>query len=116
MSKQVHAGYVSFALSGLTETGLITQYMRDIGSDADALACGAVLIDLLGLESDLTHAKRFHIGQMAAEAFRPLRRVAVLQQPSELRGFTAMVASNRGLVAESFTRVDEAVAWLARPD
>jgi hypothetical protein len=41
-----------------------------------------------------------------------IEKIAVIQQPSEMRGFAVMVASNRGTAAESFTTLAEAEAWL----
>lgn len=111
-AREVRGAYVWFGLAGPSDAAELMRFINIIGADAGARALSAIVIDVLQMQSGLTTAERFALGQGAADALRGIQKIAVIQQPSNLRGFAVMVASNRGTAAESFTSLAEAEAWL----
>ncbi|CAN5630145.1 hypothetical protein BH11PSE7_BH11PSE7_31890 [soil metagenome] len=112
LTREVRDTYVWFGLSGPSDVAELMAHLKTIGQDAQARALSAIAIDLLMMQSRVTTADRFSLGEAAAVALRGIDRIAVIQPPSELRGFAAMVASNRGTAAESFTSLADAEGWL----
>ena len=74
-----------------------------------------VLFDFLGLTGELSELERFELGRQGAEYCRersPKLKTAVIGKPPTVDGFVARVASNRGVVVETFSERQAALDWL----
>ncbi len=74
-----------------------------------------VLVDCLSVEGELSTMERYELGRTVAEyctsrGMTP--KVAAVGQAPLIDGFAARVASNRGLVAETFSELQKAMGWL----
>jgi len=76
---------------------------------------GKILFDFLGLTGALSELERFELGRQGAEYCRersPSLKTAVIGKPPTVDGFVARVASNRGIVVETFSERQAALDWL----
>jgi hypothetical protein len=75
----------------------------------------AILLDASAVSGELTLFERYELGRTMAE-YHMVRgghhRVALLGSPPSVTGFAALVASNRGVVAERFSDRQKAMEWL----
>ena len=74
-----------------------------------------ILVDCLSVEGELSTMDRYELGRTVAEycSSRSITpKVATVGKPSLINGFAARVAWNRGLVAETFSELQEAMNWL----
>jgi hypothetical protein len=77
-----------------------------------------ILVDCLLVEGELSSIDRYELGRTVAEyctsrSTNP--KVATVGKPPLIDGFAARVASNRGIVAETFSESQEAMDWLKSP-
>jgi hypothetical protein len=78
---------------------------------------GKILFDFLGLTGEISELERYELGKQAAEYCRnlsPTLKTAVIGKPPTVDGFVARVASNRGIVVETFSERQAALDWLNR--
>ena len=78
-----------------------------------------ILVDCSSVEGVLSTLERYELGRTVAEhcASRCMNpEVATVGKPPVLNGFAAEVASNRGLLAETFSELESALSWLNRFD
>ena len=111
-AKEVRDAYVWFGLAGPSDAAELMRFINIMGQDADARALTAIVIDVSQMENHLATSERFALGEVGAAALRGIQKIALVQEADEKRGFVAMVASNRGNAAESFTSLADAEAWL----
>jgi hypothetical protein len=74
-----------------------------------------ILVDCLSVEGELSTVERYELGRIVAERCRSRStnpKVATVGKPPLIDGFAARVASNRGLVAETFSESQKAMDWL----
>jgi hypothetical protein len=74
-----------------------------------------ILVDCLSVEGELSTMERYELGRKLAEycSGRSITsKVATVGKPPLINGFAALVASNRGLVAETFSELQKALDWL----
>jgi hypothetical protein len=74
-----------------------------------------ILADCLSVEGELSTMERYELGRTVANycTSRSIYlRVATVGDPPLIDGFAARVASNRGLVAETFPELQKALDWL----
>jgi hypothetical protein len=74
-----------------------------------------ILVDCLSVEGELSTMERYELGRTMAEychsqSISP--KVATVGKLPLIDGFAARVASNRGLVAETFPELQKAMDWL----
>ena len=74
-----------------------------------------ILVDCLSVEGELLTMERYELGRALAEycnsrSMTP--KVATVGRAPLIDGFAARVASNRGLVAETFPELQKAMDWL----
>jgi hypothetical protein len=74
-----------------------------------------ILVDCLSVEGELSIMDRYELGRTMAEycnsrSITP--KVATVGRLPLINGFAARVASNRGLVAETFSESQKAMGWL----
>jgi hypothetical protein len=75
-----------------------------------------ILVDASAVKGTLSTLERHQLGTSIAEYARtkPLVfKVASFGQPPVVDGFSALVASNRGVIAETFRELDKAIDWLS---
>ena len=76
---------------------------------------GKILFDFLGLTGELSDLERYELGKQGAEYclnLSPTLKTAVIGKPPTVDGFVARVASNRGIVVQTFPERQAAVDWL----
>jgi len=74
-----------------------------------------ILVDCLSVEGELSTMDRYELGRTVAEyctSRSMTAKVATVGKPPLIDGFAARVAWNRGLVAETFLGLQEAMDWL----
>lgn len=74
-----------------------------------------ILFDFLGLTGELSDLERYELGKQGAEYclnLSPTLKTAVIGKPPTVDGFVARVASNRGVVVETFPERQAAMDWL----
>ena len=78
-----------------------------------------ILVDCLSVEGELSTMERYELGRALAEYCNSrsiAAKVATVGKAPLINGFAALVARNRGLVAETFSETQEAISWLKRFD
>jgi len=76
-----------------------------------------ILVNVSTAQGELSDMDRYELGQRMAEYYitKPLVfKVAIVGNPPLVNGFVALVASNRGVTAETFSDTTQAVKWLNR--
>jgi len=78
---------------------------------------GLILFDCSGLDGKLSSHDRLTLGESGAaywssRSWRITPRIAVVGNAPVIDGFAALVASNRGVNALTFSEVQEALDWL----
>ena len=74
-----------------------------------------ILFDFLGLTGELSELERYELGRQGAEYCRKRSltlKTAVIGKPPTVDGFVVRVASNRGMVVETFSERQAALNWL----
>ena len=76
-----------------------------------------ILVDCSGLEGELTTVERFELGERgatywASKSWNISPKIAVVGRVPVVDGFAALVASNRGLEAQTFSELQQARDWL----
>ena len=76
-----------------------------------------ILVDALAVEGELSTLERYDFGRTMAEYCKSRSinpKVATVGKPPTITqdGFGALVASNRGLTAETFSDLQRALDWL----
>jgi hypothetical protein len=74
-----------------------------------------ILVDCFALEGELSTLERYKLGCTIAEYCKSRSmnpKVATVGKLPVIDGFAALVASNRGLIAETFTELPPALDWL----
>jgi len=76
-----------------------------------------ILVDCLSVEGELSTMEGYELGRAVA-AYCNSRsiaaKVATVGKAPLINGFAALVATNRGLVAETFSETQKAISWLKR--
>lgn len=81
------------------------------------LGVGQILVDVSAADGELSELDRYQLGQGMANYYitKTLAfTVAIVGKPPLVTGFSALVASNRGVTAETFSDTTRAVYWLNR--
>jgi hypothetical protein len=74
-----------------------------------------ILVDCSAVTGELSVLQQYEVGSLGAEYAVQrsiVLKVAVVGTPPVIDGFTALVASNRGVATETFSDTSNAVAWL----
>ena len=98
----------------------LSEVIEDFKKTCDAAAkrgFDKILVDCLAVEGELSTLERYELGRTVAEycqrrSMNP--KIATVGYPPLINGFGALVASNRGLVAETFSEFQKVVEWLNR--
>ncbi|HZY17934.1 MAG TPA: hypothetical protein VFE82_05590 [Ramlibacter sp.] len=77
--------------------------------------CRRVLIDLLGVEQDLSFTEHLQLGAHLAEVAAGLERVATVVPAQQKVGVSERAAQLQGLQIKTFTSLADAQAWLTQP-
>jgi hypothetical protein len=94
--------------------GAVENAKKFCDTSAD-LGLNRILVDCSKLKGGLSTQDRYELGLTAAEYAICKRIAPVLAFVGHLPtidGFAAMVATNRGLISETFGELDKAIAWL----
>jgi hypothetical protein len=70
------------------------------------------LIDLQAVELSLSFTEHLQLGAWVADKLARLDQVATVVRPEDRKGTSEKAAQKFGLHLRTFTRMDEAVAWL----
>jgi hypothetical protein len=74
-----------------------------------------ILVDCSSVEGELSTLDRYELGRSVAEycnSRSTTPKIATVGKLPLITGFAALVASNRALVAETFSELQEAIDWL----
>jgi len=76
---------------------------------------------VLGLEGTLSTLERLSLGESgvaywSGKSWKIIPKIAVVGEAPVIDGFAALVASNRGIDAQTFSEVQLALDWLEVPD
>src|SRR5215468_11293519 len=106
------AGQVSFS-----EATLVFTTVRDV---ATKRGFDKILVDCLSVRGELSNFERYELGQALAQHWQKglsgMPKIAIVGTPPTINGFGALVASNRGFLAETFSELTKALDWLNRFD
>src|SRR5262245_8072721 len=104
------AGQVSFS-----EATVVLIKIRDV---ATQMGFDRVLVDCLSLSGELSSFERYKLGQILAQHWQKglsgTPKIAIVGTPPTINGFGALVASNRGFLAKTFSELPKALDWLNR--
>jgi len=106
------AGQVSFS-----EATVVLTKVRDVATER---GFDKVLVDCLSVSGQLSSFERYELGQILAEHWQTglsgTPKIAIVGTPPTINGFGALVASNRGFLAKTFSELPKALDWLNRCD
>ena len=106
------AGQVSFS-----EATVVLTKVRDVATER---GFDKVLVDCLSVSGQLSSFERYELGQILAEHWQTglsgTPKIAIVGTPPTINGFGALVASNRGFIAQTFSELPKALDWLNRFD
>ena len=102
------AGQVSFS-----EAVVVLIKVRNVATER---GFDKVLVDCLSLRGELSNFERYELGQALArhwlKGLSGTPKIAIVGMPPTINGFGALVASNRGFLAETFSELPKALDWL----
>src|SRR5262245_46744832 len=106
------AGQVSFS-----EAVVVLIKVRTVATER---GFDKVLVDCLSLRGELSNFERYELAQALARhwlnGLSGTPRIAIVGTPPTINGFGALVASNRGFLAGTFSELPKALDWLNRFD
>jgi len=109
-----------FLLATATGRASLSEAIRVFTKACDVAAekgLNRILVDCSLVKGELSTLERYELGRTVAEhctsrSMTP--KVATVGKPPGVDGFAALVASNRGVVAETFSELESALGWLNR--
>jgi hypothetical protein len=109
--------YVFATLIGGHSLEEVLNVFSAIYDEAFGRGLGLILIDCSGLEGELSAVERFELGKHGAaywvsKSWNIAPKIAVVGRAPVIDGFAALVASNRGVEAQTFSEVPQALKWL----
>jgi len=108
-------GFLLATATGLVSLNDAIQLFKGACDAAFEHGLNKILADFSGAHGELSDLERYELGRSATEYYltRPLAfKVATVGNPPLINGFAAQVASNRGVVAETFSDFQQAAYWL----
>jgi len=117
LSIEFRDGILWATVTGQVTLGESTQ-MCSVTCDA-AVQSGVdrILVDASGADGDISDLDRYRLGETMAAYYitKPLDfKIAIVGNPPLVNGFVALVASNRGVTAETFSETTQS-RRLAKP-
>jgi len=112
--------YLLVTLAGQLTYSEATVVLIKIRDVATQMGFDRVLVDCLSLSGELSSFERYKLGQILAQHWQKglsgTPKIAIVGTPPTINGFGALVASNRGFPAKTFSELPKALDWLNRID
>ena len=112
---EIQHDFLLATASGRLSLSEALESCREMCDAAGAMGFGKILFDCFAVEGELTPDARFELGKTIAEhcqSFARMPIVALVGQPPAVTGLGARIASNRGMVVETFGERNAALDWL----
>jgi hypothetical protein len=106
--------YILCTISGLAVHGELMSLFRNLCEAAAEKGFNRIVVDCRQLQAKLSTADKYMLGAEIAARSQQLNlsaRIAVVGWPPLVDGFGALVASNRGLRAQVFRDLNDAISW-----
>jgi hypothetical protein len=109
--------YIFATLTGDHSLEEVLKAFHEAYEAAFSRSTGLVLIDCSRLDGELTTVERFQLGESGAaywtnKSWNIMPKIAVVGNAPVIDGFAAIVASNRGVEAQTFLEIRQALEWL----
>src|SRR5215475_2173682 len=110
--------YLEVTLTGQVSCSEATVVLTKVRDVATKRGFDKVLVDCLSLSGELSSFERYELGRILAQHWQKglsgIPKIAIVGTPPTINGFGALVASNRGFLAETFSELPKALDWLNR--
>jgi len=117
LNLEASEGILFVSVGGFITLSRAVDIFQQACDAAIAHGLNCILVDCLNAHSDLTDLERYHLGKSMSDYYiarSPAMKVAVVGNPPLVNGFGALVACNRGLLAQTFPDRQAATNWLNR--
>jgi plasmid maintenance system antidote protein VapI len=114
---ELREGLLLVTASGDVTLEAAVRLLKQVFDTADEKKVTKILVTTLAVNGELSTFDRYQLGSQFAEYIREHQmnpRVAFVGKRPTTDGFGARVAQNRGMVAEVFYNLQDAINWLAR--
>jgi len=114
------AEYLHATLTGSLSLKDLLQAFETTYDAAVSRGLRCILIDCSGLDGELSTMDRYSLGESgiaywSSRLAQVVPKIAVVGKPPVIDGFAALVASNRGIDASTFSEIQRALDWLGVP-
>ena len=115
MSLTRHPQFVQVAVFGPADMRNFVELVDKVGAETVLWSDRRVLVDLCGVEGELTPTEQIFLGELVAQNLPHLERVASLVPAERITHNSEAAAQELGMRLRVFTSRDEATGWLAEP-
>ena len=107
--------FVQLAVSGPASIRSFVELVGKVGEETVLWSDRRVLVDLRGVEGELTPTEQIFLGELVAQDLPHLERVASVVPTERITRNSETAAQELGMRLRVFTSADEAMEWLALP-
>ena len=107
--------YVQLAVSGTATMKNFVEQVNTMGQETVLWSDRRVLVDLRGVEGELTPTEQVFLGELVAQDLPHLERVASLVPAERITHNSESAAQGLGMKLRVFTSKNDATAWVTAP-
>ena len=104
--------FVQLAVSGPADMRNFVDLVDKVGQETELWSDRRVLVDLRGVDGELTPTEQVFLGELVAQNLPHLERVASVVPPARITHNSETAAQELGMRLRVFTSKDEAMDWL----
>lgn len=104
--------YVQLAVSGAATMKNFVELVATMGQETVLWSDRRVLVDLRGVDGELTPTEQVFLGELVAQDLPHLERVASLVPAERITHNSESAAQGLGMKLRVFTSKDDAIAWV----
>ena len=104
--------FVQLVVTGPNSIKSFVDMVGDVAEDTALWSDRRLLVDLRGVEGDLTSTEQVFLGELAAQSFPHLERVASVVPAHQITHNSETAAQGLGMRLRVFASMEEATQWL----
>ena len=104
--------FVQLVVSGPNSMKNFVDLLAEVAEDTALWSDRRLLVDLRAVEGELTPPEQIFLGELAAQSFPHLERVASVVPPAQITHNSETAARELGMRLRVFTSLEEATEWL----
>ena len=104
--------FVQLVVSGPNSIKSFVELVDSVAEDTALWSDRRLLVDLRAVEGELTPTEQVFLGELAAQSFPHLERVASIVPAAQITHNSETAAQGLGMRLRVFASMDEAIHWL----